>query len=178
MGRAKKRSFVKQVNASQVKGAAIRSLSLQYASGNPPPPNEKITARTPREIEAVHRRQCLIHGATASELRFRSILTALKIKHRFQEIVHVNDQQYYIMDFVIAKRKPRIIFEIDGGVHADQVDYDDQRTIRILKHKKYAGFRVVRFTNDQVLNGEAYREVGRLYFSHGETMPKPKRQAY
>lgn len=177
MGRPKRRSFVKQVAASQAKGAAIRSLSLQYASGNPPPPNEKVTARTPREIEAIHRRQCLIHGATPAELRFRGILTAFKIKHRFQEIVHVNDVQYYIMDFVVAKRKPHIIFEIDGGVHADQVEYDDQRTIRILRHKKYSGFRVVRFTNDQVFNGEAYREVCKLYFSHGETMPKLKQIA-
>ena len=51
----------------------------------------------------------------------------------------------YIVDFVCLEEK--LVLEIDGGQHADQIDYDRVRS-RILKSK---GFQVVRFWNNEVL---------------------------
>lgn len=163
--RRSKRRPVKLIALSQTQGDRVRALSLLYAQGTPPPPlkGRRVTALTPCEIEAQQRRQILIHRATPAEVKFQSILKGLNIQHSFQVVVHVSESQYYIMDFVVPHRKPHAIFEIDGGIHADQVEYDDRRTERILCHRKYRGFQVIRFTNEQVFNGEAYRAVQKLY---------------
>ena len=51
----------------------------------------------------------------------------------------------YIVDFVCQELK--LIIEIDGGQHADQITYDLERT-RILNSKRY---QVVRYWNNEVL---------------------------
>ena len=51
----------------------------------------------------------------------------------------------FIVDFFCAKSK--LVIEIDGDSHADQIEYDEERT-RWLNEQKH--YRVVRFTNDQV----------------------------
>lgn len=51
----------------------------------------------------------------------------------------------YIVDFVCLEKK--LIVEIDGGQHADQVNYDIARSV-FLESK---GFLVVRFWNNEVL---------------------------
>ena len=165
MARKKKRGLVKRISQSTMSGERHRELSLLYAQGKAPKSTggKPITAMTLKEIKARERRAELIHNATASEIRFRAILKGFNIQHKFQEVVHVSKDHYYIMDFVVEKRKPRLIFEIDGSVHATQVEYDDMRTERILRHRKYVGFRVIRFSNDQVFSGEAYRAIGNLY---------------
>ncbi len=52
----------------------------------------------------------------------------------------------YIVDFVCYKIK--LIIEVDGDIHLTQKDKDQNRD-HILN---YYGFKVVRFTNDEVLN--------------------------
>lgn len=52
----------------------------------------------------------------------------------------------YILDFVCAEK--RLIVEVDGAVHDDQMDYDAART----EHLNAYGYRIVRFRNDEVLN--------------------------
>ncbi|MCI0441106.1 MAG: endonuclease domain-containing protein [Chloroflexi bacterium] len=60
----------------------------------------------------------------------------------------------YIVDFFCFEKK--LIVEIDGGQHSEQVEYDTQRT-RWLESR---GFRVLRFWNNQVMNEiDAVREV-------------------
>ncbi len=54
--------------------------------------------------------------------------------------------QNYIVDFVCLKKK--LVIELDGGQHADQEAYDNQRT-RILEMN---GFKVIRFWNNDVLS--------------------------
>ncbi len=54
--------------------------------------------------------------------------------------------QPYIVDFVCLEKK--LIIEIDGGQHAEAVDYDKKRT-RFLESK---GYTVIRFWNNEVLN--------------------------
>jgi very-short-patch-repair endonuclease len=52
----------------------------------------------------------------------------------------------YIVDF--ASHRPRIVIELDGGQHAEQIERDARRT-RFLESE---GYRVLRFWNNQVLN--------------------------
>ncbi len=52
----------------------------------------------------------------------------------------------YYADFLC--RELRLIIEIDGYSHETQQSKDDKRTEDLLAH----GYKVVRFTNDDVLN--------------------------
>lgn len=56
----------------------------------------------------------------------------------------------YIVDF--ACFRGRLIVELDGGQHADDVGYDDKRT----KYLNARGWRVIRFWNNELrMNEEA-----------------------
>ncbi|MXY22337.1 MAG: endonuclease domain-containing protein [Dehalococcoidia bacterium] len=60
----------------------------------------------------------------------------------------------YIVDFVCFEN--RLVIEVDGGHHADQVDYDTARTAWL----ETEGFRMIRFWNNQVLEEtDAVREA-------------------
>lgn len=61
-------------------------------------------------------------------------------KFRRQQIVGK-----YIVDFVCFEK--RLIVEVDGGHHSDQVGYDSERTLWLQEQ----GFRVLRFWDNQVL---------------------------
>lgn len=52
----------------------------------------------------------------------------------------------YIVDFICLDK--RLIVEVDGGQHMDNVDYDLQRDDWL----KSQNFKVLRFWNNQVLN--------------------------
>jgi len=52
----------------------------------------------------------------------------------------------YIVDFICLDK--RLIVEVDGGQHMDNVDYDLQRD----EWLKSQNFKVLRFWNNQVLN--------------------------
>ena len=51
----------------------------------------------------------------------------------------------YIVDFVCTEAL--LIVELDGGQHADQVNYDERRTQQL----EAMGYRVLRFWNNDVL---------------------------
>jgi very-short-patch-repair endonuclease len=51
----------------------------------------------------------------------------------------------YVLDFVCMDR--RLVVEVDGSQHAEDVVYDEMRT----KHLNDAGFKVLRFWNNEVL---------------------------
>jgi very-short-patch-repair endonuclease len=70
----------------------------------------------------------------------------------------------YIVDFVCLERK--LIVELDGGQHNEQVDYDQART----EWLKSQGFEVLRFWNHEVFEDwGAIEEViwGRLHSGSG-----------
>ncbi len=50
----------------------------------------------------------------------------------------------YVADFACIEAK--VIVELDGGQHADQIDYDAARTLVL----EQAGFEVLRFWNPRV----------------------------
>ncbi|GMQ84361.1 MAG: hypothetical protein BMS9Abin06_1150 [Gammaproteobacteria bacterium] len=60
----------------------------------------------------------------------------------------------YIVDFACFEK--RLIIEVDGGQHGEQVSYDSTRSVWLESQ----GFKVLRFWNNQVLNEvEAVKEV-------------------
>jgi len=50
----------------------------------------------------------------------------------------------YVVDFACLDLK--LIIELDGGQHADQIGYDEQRSVWLEKR----GFKVIRFWNNDV----------------------------
>lgn len=52
----------------------------------------------------------------------------------------------FILDFYCPSCK--LVIEVDGGIHAQQKAYDEARTA----HLQSFGYRVLRFTNEEVLN--------------------------
>ncbi len=51
----------------------------------------------------------------------------------------------YILDFVCLEKM--LVIEVDGSQHVEQAAYDEERTRQLTR----AGFRVVRFWNNEVL---------------------------
>ncbi|QCX40642.1 leucine--tRNA ligase [Aureibaculum algae] len=66
----------------------------------------------------------------------------LKVKFRRQHPIF-----NYIVDFVCIEKK--LIIEVDGGIHKYQLNADAERQL-LLEQKK--GFKLLRFTNEEVLN--------------------------
>jgi very-short-patch-repair endonuclease len=52
----------------------------------------------------------------------------------------------YILDFFCAKSK--LVLEVDGDTHAEQTEYDAERTQWLNEQKQY---RVIRFGNNEIL---------------------------
>ena len=84
-----------------------------------------------------------------------------KFKFRRQHPIGV-----YIVDFVCLEQK--LIVEIDGGQHAERVQYDERRT-NALSAK---GFRLLRFWNNEVMqNTNAVLET---IFAELNACPSPQ----
>src|SRR5262245_39958232 len=67
---------------------------------------------------------------------------------------------HYIVDFVCFEN--RLVIELDGGQHSDQVAYDAERSAWL----RAQGFRVLRFWNHEVLQDiEAVKRVIRETFT-------------
>ena len=72
----------------------------------------------------------------------------------------------YIADFVCHER--RLIVELDGGQHSEQIDYDTARTAWLGEQ----GYRVLRFWNHDVLQREqAVLEQIRLWLEQEQPSP-------
>jgi len=67
--------------------------------------------------------------------------------HRFMGLKFKRQKPmgYYIVDFVCMER--RLIIEIDGGQHAEQVEYDQHRDAWLRSQ----GYAVLRFWNNEVM---------------------------
>ena len=55
----------------------------------------------------------------------------------------------YIADFVCFEK--RLIIEIDGGQHQEQIEYDETRTDWLQQQ----GYKILRFWNNEILNEPA-----------------------
>lgn len=84
----------------------------------------------------------------------------------------------YIVDFVCQERK--LIVEVDGGQHGEQIAYDNERTAWLESE----GYRVLRFWNNEVFEDvevvlevivRALNESG-LYHPHPDPLPSRERE--
>lgn len=83
----------------------------------------------------------------------------------------------YIVDFVCAERK--LVVEVDGGQHSENVAYDFERTAWLESE----GYRVLRFWNNEVLkDADVVLEViirvlneRELYHPHPDPLPSRER---
>jgi very-short-patch-repair endonuclease len=91
-------------------------------------------------------------------------LFGLKINRQFliQHSEIMGNKLYYISDFHNCEHK--LIIEIDGGIHLIQQEYDILRENNI----KALGYRILRFTNDEVLYKweEVERKIGEFLTNH------------
>lgn len=102
-----------------------------------------------------------MNTAKAKELRRNStdaerVLWRQLRAHRFAGYKFRRQQPIgrYIVDLVCFEK--RLIIEVDGGQHAEQVAYDGERSAWLQSQ----GFRVLRFWNHEVLqNTEGVMEV-------------------
>ncbi|MBI3173843.1 MAG: endonuclease domain-containing protein [Chloroflexi bacterium] len=100
-----------------------------------------------------HRRTTPKVFTHAKELRHEMTLVETKLwtrlrSHRLAN-VHFRSQHAignYIVDFCAPRKK--LIIELDGSQHLEQVEYDAERTA----YFELRGFRVLRFWNHEVLN--------------------------
>ncbi len=92
----------------------------------------------------------VLRGRQVSDLKFRR-------QHPFGD---------YILDFVCLENK--LIIEVDGGQHGEQVGYDENRTQKL----QASGFRVLRFWNSEVPKGiESVKE--KIWLAVQELQPHP-----
>ncbi len=92
----------------------------------------------------------VLRGRQVSDLKFRR-------QHPFGD---------YILDFVCLENK--LVIEVDGGQHGQQVRYDENRTQEL----QAAGFRVLRVWNNEVLKEmESVKE--KIWLAVRELQPHP-----
>ncbi len=111
--------------------------------------------RASKEIQ--NRARELRKNMTSAEKKLWSVLRAKQLDGLYFRRQHAVGS--YIVDFFCAKEN--LVIEVDGGSHLEQVEYDKERT-RWLEEEK--GYRVIRFTNDDVFKSinevaERIREV-------------------
>ena len=102
-----------------------------------------------RKIKAHRIQEMLVKNPTPSELKFKDILDEIGINYGFQKKIFVKEN-FYIVDFYFPKYK--IIFEIDGGIHNDNFEYDSNREIDIFQNSSQKINLIVRFPNEFVKN--------------------------
>jgi len=82
------------------------------------------------------------------------------VRFRRQHAIHT-----YIVDFVCIDKM--LVIEIDGETHIGKEEYDNERT-RVLNEQ---GFRVIRFSNEQVLGNPNLVEKEIMKILSEETSP-------
>jgi len=89
-------------------------------------------------------------------LRGRQLGAKFRRQHPFEN---------FVLDFVCLERK--LIIEVDGSQHSDNVRYDEMRSARLA-----AGFKALRFWNNEVLN-ETDSVVQAIWDALNPSPPQP-----
>jgi very-short-patch-repair endonuclease len=72
-------------------------------------------------------------------------------KLRSRQILGLRFRSQHPIDFFIADfycHKARLVIEIDGEIHKEQIEYDNGREAEIEKYN----LKVIRFSNDEIIN--------------------------
>jgi very-short-patch-repair endonuclease len=117
--------------------------------------NSQPRWRAPKEIQ--QRARELRKEMTPAEKKLWQVLRGNQLDGLYFRRQHAVG--IYILDFVCVQEK--LVIEVDGGSHLEQEEYDSKRTQWLEEEK---GYRVIRFTNDDVLRNinevvEAIREA-------------------
>ncbi len=79
--------------------------------------------------------------------KVRNNQLGLNFRRQYPLVYYVDStRKLFIADFICKEKK--LVIEIDGGIHELQKEYDEARTSIINQ----LGYKVLRFTNDQVFN--------------------------
>ena len=116
--------------------------------------------------QILHNAKALRSNQTEAEQRLWYHLRA----HRFMGLKFKRQKPVgrYIVDFVCLEQ--RLIIEIDGGQHAEQETYDQQRDAWLRRK----GYTVLRFWNNEVMQQlEGVLEHVRLTCACSHTAPSP-----
>ena len=95
-----------------------------------------------RHIETRNRAKRLRSEMSPVQAKLWTALRAGRVGVKFQREVVLTP---YIADF--AARSARLVIEVDGDSHAETAAYDAMRTAALGRR----GYRVIRFTNHEVL---------------------------
>jgi very-short-patch-repair endonuclease len=106
-----------------------------------PKDSSSIRGTTPQTEQAARQLRQKLTPAEASLWNVLRRRQLLGLKFRCQHPVG-----RFIVDFYCPSCK--LVVEVDGGIHLDQKDYDEARTEQLRSF----GYRVLRFTNEEVLN--------------------------
>ena len=88
-----------------------------------------------------------------------------RLKFNRQFIIEHESRSYFIADFYCHQHK--LIVEIDGGIHQQQVEYDQIREKILIE----MGFTVIRFRNEEVL--KKWEGVEKKLDEYLRTLPFP-----
>ena len=79
-------------------------------------------------------------------LRNRQLLNYKFLRQHPIIFTYFDQERFFVADFYCAEKK--LILEIDGGVHKDQIDQDNYRDFLC----EQLGYQVIRFSNQEVMN--------------------------
>jgi len=120
-------------------------------------------------MRIVHYRRELRRQSTPAEIYFWKKVRGRQLfgfKFRRQQYIQFfqseNLQKYFIVDFYVPSKK--LIIEIDGGIHKNQVKYDKKRESILLS----MGYRIIRFPNQEVLEYWGSVEFELFHELHGQ----------
>src|SRR4030067_3471325 len=102
-----------------------------------------MIAQTNKKIRSGKLQQALRKNMSNAEQALWNVLRGRQVSGlKFRRQHPLGD---YILDFVCLEYK--LVIEVDGGQHGQQAGYDENRTQELHA----AGFRVLRFWNNEVL---------------------------
>ncbi len=87
------------------------------------------------------RRKDLRNSATPQEVVLWKYLRRSNLKHKFRRQQGID---MFIVDFCCRKKK--LIIELDGNQHAENKEYDKERTFYL----ESLGYKVLRFWNNEI----------------------------
>ena len=122
-----------------------------------------MKGQTNKKIKTHQLQRTLRKNPTQAERALWRELRGKQIKNLKFRRQHIHEN--FILDFVCIEAK--LIIEVDGGQHADNHEQDRKRTTQL----EQAGFTVLRFWNNQILN--EMESVKQAILSALESDPSP-----
>ncbi len=117
----------------------------------------------------------LTRKATEAELVLCEALTEAGVLYEFQKPIYVNGS-FYIVDFFIKRKAKTMLFvECDGHHHfTEHGKARDERRLNVMKKHLKKKVRMIRFSNNKILNDTQYVVDVILKFHPKRIFTKPE----